>query len=190
MRAETEPPRDPRLHQFDDTANRTLRIIRLHEVEVALSFGWAEVGEEAVRLSPSCPSDGRGNTAVTCLVPRCRALRLSRTTIADAGRGIKRATKKTPTSCRHALPMQKKGVLLIANRRAMAAYPSGVTMAQLPNDKHKEYVRYARHCLDMVMLAEDQDASTIQREMATEWLKLADAILESAGLGRMTPRCR
>ena len=51
-------------------------------------------------------------------------------------------------------------------------------MAQLMNNKHKEYVRYARHCLDMVTLAEDQDASSIQREMATEWLKLADAILE------------
>ena len=53
-----------------------------------------------------------------------------------------------------------------------------MTMAQLPNDKHQEYVRYARHCLDMMTSAEDPDASAIQREMATEWLKLADAILE------------
>ncbi len=51
-------------------------------------------------------------------------------------------------------------------------------MAQLTNNKHKEYARYAAHCLDMVTVAADQDARSIQREMAAEWLKLADAILE------------
>lgn len=45
------------------------------------------------------------------------------------------------------------------------------------NDKHKEYARYAVHCLHMVTAAKDQDNRAIQREMAAEWLKLADAVL-------------
>jgi hypothetical protein len=45
------------------------------------------------------------------------------------------------------------------------------------NDKHKEYARYAEHCLHLVTVAQDQDARAIQREMAAEWLKLADAVL-------------
>jgi hypothetical protein len=44
------------------------------------------------------------------------------------------------------------------------------------NDKHKEYTRYAEHCLQMATLATDQDSRSIQREMAAEWLRLADAI--------------
>jgi hypothetical protein len=47
----------------------------------------------------------------------------------------------------------------------------------IPNGKHKAYVRYAEHCLHMVTVAKDQDSRAIQREMATEWLKLADAVL-------------
>jgi hypothetical protein len=50
-------------------------------------------------------------------------------------------------------------------------------MAIPKNDKHKEYVRYAAHCLDMVPATKDQDARAINREMAAEWLKLADAVL-------------
>ena len=45
------------------------------------------------------------------------------------------------------------------------------------NDKHKEYTRYAEHCLKMVTLATDQESRAIQREMAAEWLRLADAVL-------------
>jgi hypothetical protein len=45
------------------------------------------------------------------------------------------------------------------------------------NDKHKDYARYAAHCLDMVTTTKDQEARSINREMAAEWLKLADAIL-------------
>jgi hypothetical protein len=43
----------------------------------------------------------------------------------------------------------------------------------------KEYVRYAEHCLAMAKLAPDQQSRLVQREMAAEWLKLADE-LESA----------
>jgi hypothetical protein len=50
-------------------------------------------------------------------------------------------------------------------------------MAQLTNDKHKEYARYAVHCLQMVPKIPDQEYQAIQREMAAEWVKLADAVL-------------
>lgn len=46
-------------------------------------------------------------------------------------------------------------------------------MAVPKNTKHKQYVRYANHCLTMVALAKDQVARSVQREMAAEWLRLA-----------------
>jgi hypothetical protein len=50
-------------------------------------------------------------------------------------------------------------------------------MAIPKNGKHKDYSRYAEHCLQMVTVARDQESRSIQREMAAEWLKLADAVL-------------
>ena len=50
-------------------------------------------------------------------------------------------------------------------------------MAIPKNDKHKEYARYAAHCLNMVAAAKEQESRSIQREMAAEWLRLADAVL-------------
>jgi hypothetical protein len=50
-------------------------------------------------------------------------------------------------------------------------------MPVLKNNKHKEYARYAAHCLNLVVAAKDQESRSIQREMAAEWLKLADAVL-------------
>jgi hypothetical protein len=48
-------------------------------------------------------------------------------------------------------------------------------MAKNPKtDKHEEYVRYAEHCLAMAKLAPDQASRSIQREMAAEWLRLAE----------------
>jgi hypothetical protein len=49
-------------------------------------------------------------------------------------------------------------------------------MAVAKNDKRNEYARYAAHCLHMVTAAADQDSRAIQREMAAEWLKLADSV--------------
>jgi hypothetical protein len=49
-------------------------------------------------------------------------------------------------------------------------------MAILKNNKHKEYTRFAAHCLEMVTIARDQESRSIQREMAAEWLQLADAV--------------
>ena len=47
-------------------------------------------------------------------------------------------------------------------------------MKKPKTDKHEEYVRYAEHCLAMAKLAPDQVSRTIQREMAAEWLRLAE----------------
>ena len=52
------------------------------------------------------------------------------------------------------------------------------------NDKHKDYVRYAEHCLMALPDASDQGYIAVQRDMAVEWLKLADAALHP--LKRMT----
>jgi len=49
-------------------------------------------------------------------------------------------------------------------------------MAIPENDKSKDYAHYAAHCLYMVSVASDPDSRTIQREMAAEWLRLADSV--------------
>lgn len=53
-------------------------------------------------------------------------------------------------------------------------------MATPKTDKHKDYAHYAAHCLYLETAASDPDSRAIQREMAAEWLKLADAILRPA----------
>jgi hypothetical protein len=50
-------------------------------------------------------------------------------------------------------------------------------MAISKNNKHKEYAGYAAHCLNMVAATKDQAARALNREMAAEWLKLADMAL-------------
>ena len=52
-------------------------------------------------------------------------------------------------------------------------------MTILNKDKHKEYVRFAAHCLEMVASTKDQEIRRVQREMAAEWLTLADAVRHS-----------
>jgi hypothetical protein len=49
-------------------------------------------------------------------------------------------------------------------------------MAVPKNDKFKDYARYAEHCLNMVAATRDQELRCIQREMAAEWLRLADTV--------------
>jgi hypothetical protein len=58
-------------------------------------------------------------------------------------------------------------------------------MASPQNDKRREYARYAAHCLNMVTVAKDQDSRSIQREMAAEWLRLADAVRRPAKFAQM-----
>jgi len=47
-------------------------------------------------------------------------------------------------------------------------------MAIRKAEKCEEYVRYAEHCLTMAKIASDQASRILLREMAAEWLKLAD----------------
>ena len=47
------------------------------------------------------------------------------------------------------------------------------SMTMPKNDKYKDYARYAERCL--VTATTDQESGYIQREMAAEWLRLADA---------------
>jgi hypothetical protein len=49
-------------------------------------------------------------------------------------------------------------------------------MPVLKNDKFKDYTRCAEHCLKMVASTTDQESRCAQREMAAEWLRLADAV--------------
>jgi hypothetical protein len=51
------------------------------------------------------------------------------------------------------------------------------------NNKHKEYIRFARECLEMVAVTMDQETRSIQREMAAEWLRLADTVRRSSKSG-------
>ena len=53
-------------------------------------------------------------------------------------------------------------------------------MAVPKNDKHKEYARYAAHCLGVGPALSEQEDHAINREMAAEWQKLADAIIEQS----------
>jgi hypothetical protein len=52
-------------------------------------------------------------------------------------------------------------------------------MAILDNDRFKEYTRFASHCLGMVTVTSDEEVRCVQREMAAEWLALADAVRPS-----------
>jgi len=49
-------------------------------------------------------------------------------------------------------------------------------MTMPKNDKYKDYARYAERCLNMMAATSDQESRSVQREMAVEWLRLADAI--------------
>ena len=55
------------------------------------------------------------------------------------------------------------------------------------NDKFKDYTRYAEHCLNTVASTADQESRRVHREMATEWLRLADAIRPSLKSWKVTP---
>jgi hypothetical protein len=48
-------------------------------------------------------------------------------------------------------------------------------------DKREQYVAFATHCLQLAKVAVDGQSRTILREMAAEWLKLAEAAGESNG---------
>jgi hypothetical protein len=47
-------------------------------------------------------------------------------------------------------------------------------MAVRKTSKFEEYRLYAEHCLKLVRNATNRESRIIQREMAAEWIKLAD----------------
>jgi hypothetical protein len=47
------------------------------------------------------------------------------------------------------------------------------------NEKHREYAGFAMHCLEMVPETQDPEFFAVQRKMAAEWVKLADAVLDT-----------
>jgi hypothetical protein len=47
-------------------------------------------------------------------------------------------------------------------------------MAKRLIDKREQYVGYATHCLQLAKLTADREAGAILKEMAAEWLKLAE----------------
>jgi hypothetical protein len=49
----------------------------------------------------------------------------------------------------------------------------------------QDCVRYAEHCLKMVLAITDQESRRTPREMATEWRRLADAIRRPHGFKQM-----
>jgi hypothetical protein len=54
---------------------------------------------------------------------------------------------------------------------------AGEFMAVPKKSKHKDYARYAAHCLGLSPALTDREDRAINREMAAEWLKLADDII-------------
>jgi hypothetical protein len=50
-------------------------------------------------------------------------------------------------------------------------------MATPKSGRHKEYARYAEHCLNLVTSMKNRKDRSINREMAAEWLRLADATI-------------
>ena len=60
-------------------------------------------------------------------------------------------------------------------------------MAMADKDRHRRYVRYAERCITMAVTAMDEDSRAVQREMAAEWLRLADAALHPLKRSGTTP---
>ncbi len=49
-------------------------------------------------------------------------------------------------------------------------------MATRKASKYEEYRLYAEHCLKLVRIATSRKSRILQRQMAAEWLKLADRV--------------
>ena len=47
-------------------------------------------------------------------------------------------------------------------------------MADRSVDKREQYVAFATHCLQLAKVAPDSQSRAILKEMAAEWLKLAE----------------
>jgi hypothetical protein len=56
----------------------------------------------------------------------------------------------------------------------------GDTLGNGNADKAAEYTRYAEHCVEMAKILRDREDRSLHREMAAEWLKLAQRLIEEA----------
>jgi hypothetical protein len=54
-------------------------------------------------------------------------------------------------------------------------------MADQSIDKREQYVSFATHCLQLAKVAGDSQSRAVLREMAAEWLNLAEAAGEANG---------
>ena len=52
-------------------------------------------------------------------------------------------------------------------------------MAVQKTSKYEEYLRYAEHCLELMRITTNRKSRIIQREMAAEWVKLANMFAAS-----------
>jgi hypothetical protein len=52
-------------------------------------------------------------------------------------------------------------------------------MADQSIEKRERYVSYATHCLQLAKATADRESRAILREMASEWLKLAETPADS-----------
>jgi hypothetical protein len=51
-------------------------------------------------------------------------------------------------------------------------------MAERSIDKREQYVGYATHCLQLAKVAAYRESRAVLKEMAAEWLKLAEAAVD------------
>jgi hypothetical protein len=51
-------------------------------------------------------------------------------------------------------------------------------MAERSIDRRERYVGYANHCLELAKATTDPGSRAMLREMAAEWLKLAEAPID------------
>ncbi len=58
--------------------------------------------------------------------------------------------------------------------RRKLVWRRGGIMAIPKDENYKEYARNAAHCLNMLTVIKDPASRAIQREMAAEWMRLAD----------------
>jgi hypothetical protein len=58
----------------------------------------------------------------------------------------------------------------VCNRLACARW----ALTYRPIDKREQYVDFATHCLQLAKVTADHQSRIVLREMAAEWLKLAE----------------
>jgi hypothetical protein len=63
----------------------------------------------------------------------------------------------------------------------------GENVAMSKADKAHEYMRYAEHCLETAGILPKQEARMLHREMAGEWIKLAQEMVNDAAFGALAP---